>query len=249
LPLPSPPPLARHLAPLLLAAAAAVAQAGPACPPQPPRALLERFVAAPCVRCWQAKPPPLRENRDAWVLDWVVPPRTTEPAVDPSPSHRQAGATAWPAQAALPDAAQRMTTHGLLGSDEMFSISHPLAVRSALALQVSHTPLPDGRIELRLAARFTSQRPLPAGLQGWLALVERIPAGAADSPVDRQVVRALAGPLPLEGLARRPIDHLRTVAAPATGQPERLAALGWVETNKGRVIAAGRGPLADCPTP
>jgi hypothetical protein len=245
---PLPPP--RRLVTLLRAAAAlpalavGPAAAQPACPPQPPRVLLERFVAAPCVPCWKEQPPLLQEHRDAWVLDWVVPIAADTPRGQPATPR-----AAFLANAALLEAADRVALAGPLASDEAFSLSHPLAQRSALALEVRDTPLPDGRIELRMAARFTSQRPLPAGLQGWLVLVERIAAGEQESPVDRQVVRAVVGPLPLEGLARRPIDHLRTVAQPAAGKPERLAALGWVETTKGRVIAVGRGPLPDCPAP
>jgi hypothetical protein len=236
------PRLASGLALPLVLLAAAPAGAQPACPPQPPRALLERFVSATCVGCWQEQPPLLQEHRDAWVLDWVVPvPAGTPPPRAPSAASRFLAASA------LTDAEARLANAGSIAPDEAFSLSHPLAQRSALALEVRDTLLADGRMELRLAARFTSQRPLPAGLQGWLALVERVASGEEGSPVDRQVVRAVVGPLPLEGLARRPIDHLRTVAVPKTGNPDRLAALGWVETVKGRVIAVGRGPIPDCP--
>ena len=226
----------------LVLAAMTAARAQSACPPQLPRVLLERFVSATCILCWKEKPPQLQEHRDAWVLDWLV--ATGGAAVKPATPR-----SAFLAAAALPEASDRVTRAGSLASDEAFTLSHPLAQRSALALEVRDTPLPGGRIELRMAARFTSQRPLPAGLQGWLALVERIPAGEEGSPVDRQVVRAVVGPLPMEGLAKRPIDHLRTVAAPKIDYPERLASLGWVETEKGRVIAVGRGPLPDCPLP
>jgi hypothetical protein len=55
------------------------------------------------------------------------------------------------------------------------------------------------------------------------------------------------GPLALEGLARQPITHLRTVDLPAQGDPQQLTSIGWVETTRGRVIAVGRSPLPDCP--
>lgn len=224
---------------LLVLLAAAAARAG--CPPQPPRVLLERFVAARCVACWKELPPLLQEHRDAWALDWIVPaPPDTPPPGTPR--------LAFLHGAAMPASATRMgRLGGPLAPDEAFTLSHPLPQRSALNLQVRDTRLAGGKIELRMAARFTSQRPLPAGLQGWLALVERLPAGDEGSSVDRQVVRALVGPLPLEGLARQPIDHLRTVDMPAQGDPQQFAAVGWVETTRGRVIAVGRGALPDCP--
>lgn len=224
---------------LLVLLAAAAAQAD--CPPQPPRVLLERFVAAPCVGCWKKQPPLQQELRGAWVLDWVVP---APPGTPPPDTPRQAFLHG----AALPESAARMARlGGPLAPDEAFTLSHPLPQRSALALQVRDTRLPGGKIGLQLEARFTSQRPLPAGLQGWLAVVERLPPGDESSPVGRQVVRALVGPLRLEGLARQPITHLRTVDPPAQGDPQQFTSIGWVETTRGRVIAVGRGVLADCP--
>jgi len=223
--------------PVLLAAVTARAD----CPPQPPRVLLERFVAARCVACWKEMPPLLQEHRDAWVLDWIVPaPPDTPPPGTPR--------LAFLHGAAMAEAAARMARMGgPLAPDEAFTLSHPLPQRSALDLQVRDTLLPGGKIGLQLAARFTSQRPLPAGLQGWLAVVERLPPGDESSPVGRQVVRALVGPLPLEGLARQPITHLRTVDLPAQGNPQQFTSIGWVETTRGRVIAVGRSPLPDCP--
>lgn len=234
------PPLLRQA--LLLAALAALA-AAPAhadCPPQTPRVLLERFIAAPCAACWKSPPPLAREHRQAWVLDWVVPP---PPGTPPPGEPLQAFLLG----AAQPEAAARMARQGSLASDETVAVSHPLPQHSALDVWVDSTRQPEGRIELHMATRFTSQRPLPAGLQGWMVLVERLPAGDQKSPVARQVVRAVAGPLPMEGLAQAPVAHRRVLNLPKQGDPQQLAALAWVETSKGRVIAAGRGPLPDCP--
>ena len=224
----------------LLLAAASTAAAHAECPPQPPRVLLERFVAAPCAACWKTPPPLPREHRQAWVLDWIVPP----PQGTPPPG---TPLQAFLLGASQPEATARMARQGSLASDETVAVSHPLPQRSALDVLVDSTRLPEGRIELRMATRFNSQRPLPAGLQGWMVLVERLPAGDQNSPVDRQVVRAVVGPLPMEGLARAPVAHLRVLNLPEQGDPRQLAALAWVETTRGRVIAVGRGPLPDCP--
>ncbi len=100
---------------------------------------------------------------------------------------------------------------------------------------------------LRIAVGYNAKRPLPKGLSAWLALVERIEAGSEGTPVDRQLVRTLVGPLPLDGLAERPVEHLRAVRLPETGKVERLGVVGWVETDKGRVLSVARGAFKDCP--
>jgi hypothetical protein len=190
------------------AAGCTAAMAQPlSCPPEPPRALLERFVAAPCVLCWKEAPPvPQKASDGAWVLDWVVPARDDAPGSPPGPD----GLRSFLAAAALPEAGGRVARSGLLGADEAFSLSHPLAARTALAIQVRHT-VSNNAVELRLAARFTSQRPLPDGLEGWVALVERIPAGQEGSTVERQLIRAVAGPLSMAGLPKQIVEQARTV--------------------------------------
>ena len=201
------------------------------CPPDRPQLLLERFVSADCEACWAAVPPHPDPGRTAFALDWIVPGAEQAPL----------------AAAALDDSTARAARAGALRADEALTQGHPLPGRSALALEVRTGPGWNGYIGLQLTVRFTSLRPLPSGLSGWLALVERIPAGDEGTPVDRQLVRTVVGPLTLDGLARQPVRHLRSVRVPESGKAERLAAVGWVETDKGRVIAVGRSSTPDCP--
>jgi len=65
--------------------------------------------------------------------------------------------------------------------------------------------------------------------------------------VARQLVRAVVGPLPLDGLAQeRKVDHLRATRLPETANPERLTVVGWLETPAGRVLSVAARADSDC---
>lgn len=205
-----------------------------ACPPEKPQVLLERFISADCAACWQAAPPNPAPGKSALALDWIVP--------------APPGAAAPLAAAALLEAAPRAARDGRIDHNEVMARSHPLAARGALVVEVEDGPAWHGYIGLALTVRYTATRPLPKGLKAWVALVERIDAGNEGTPVDRLLVRSVVGPLALDALAQRePVEHLRAVRVPETGQAERLATVGWVEAANGRVIALGHGVTRGCP--
>jgi hypothetical protein len=208
---------------VLMAASTASLPARAECPP--PRVLLERFVYAHCEPCWRATPPtPSGARGTPFVLDWIVP---SDQGARTSISH-----------AALAEAAPRAARAGNLRSDEVLTQSTPLPQRSALRLKVEDGPASNGYIALKLDASYHSTRALPQGLAGYLALVERLNAGDDGSPVARQVVRAVIGPLPLAGLAPgHSVDHLRAVRVPENVDAARLSSVGWLETPAGRMLA------------
>ena len=213
-------------------AQAAAIPAGPGpCVAERPALLVERFISADCRSCWEAAPPMPSTERPvegaAIALDWIVP----GPGGDAGPL----------AAAALPEAVARAAgvAGGAVGSDETLTRTFPLPRRTALRVDVEDGPASNGYIGVRMSVRYDARRPLPEGLVGWLALVERIAAGTEGSPVDRQLVRALVGPLAVSELSEgRAVQHLRAVRLPKTGNPELLAAVGWVET-PGRILAVG----------
>jgi hypothetical protein len=192
----------------------------------PPRLLLERFISADCEACWRVVPPSPApaQGGTPFVLDWIVP------------SSRGDQAPLSPVT--VPEATPRAARAGSLVSDEVLTQSTPLAGPSALQLKVEDGPAWNSYIALRLEVSYTASRPLPQGLAGYLALVERFGAADEGTPVARQRVRSVIGPLPLDGLAQgRKVDHLRAVRVPANVSPERLAVVGWLETPAGRVLA------------
>lgn len=200
---------------LLLPFAAVSAQAQPApCPPAATQ-LLQRFVSADCESCWQAASE-AAVPAATWVLDWIVP----SPQGDAAPL----------SLAALPEATERAQGAGAQTRQDKLA--------RGLRLQVQGGPAWNGYFGLQLSVRGAAP---PAGSSGWLALVEQIPAGEEGSAIARQLVRAVAGPLPLDGLSpRKPLHHLRALRVGEGTQPQRLAGIGWVEAADGRVLAVAR---------
>lgn len=87
---------------------------------------------------------------------------------------------------------------------------------------------------------------LPPGSSLWLALVEAIPAGSDGSPVARELVRSVAGPLTLNlPKGKTKLNHLRAMRWPDSAKPERLQARGWIESADGTMLAVAspRCPL------
>lgn len=217
----------------LLAAAPATAQ----CPPaQRPQVMLERFIPADCAACWQAPPPQVAgtDRKRALALDWIV----------------AAGADAPMVAAALPEAAARAEHSGGTRRDEALTVSHPLSSRSSLAVRVADGVAWRGYIGISLAVGYDATRPLPAGLVAYAALVERVPACDEGTPVARRLVRSLIGPFTLTGLGPgRPVEHRFATRVPDINRPERLSVVGWIETARGRVIAAAASVNESCEQP
>ena len=227
----------RVLAALLAAGAACTnARAQADCQAPRPTLLVERYISAECEICWQSTPPlpsGVAGKGLPFALDWIVPSARGEAAPL--------------SVAATPEAAVRVARAGALRSDEALTVTTPLPSRSELRVVVRDGPAWNGYIGLQLDASYASTRPLPAGLAGWLALIERIPAGSEGTPVERRLVRSLVGPLSLGTLAsERQVRHLRAVRVPENAKPERLSVVGWLETPAGRVLAVGDRHDPDC---
>lgn len=226
---------------LLLAGALAlpaVAAADKACPAAS-AALAERFIAADCGDCWAAadqggETVHGQAGGRGWTLDWLLP----------------RGADAAMSAAALPEADQRLQRIDQVapaGQPRADAGPGPAGVqfdrpalprRPGLTLRVASGPAWQGYFGLQLSLAVGAATRLPAGSTAWLALVEQIPAGVEGSALPRQLVRSVAGPLPLAALrAGRPVSHLQALRWPEGAQPERLQARGWLEAPDGRVIA------------
>ena len=222
----------------LLAAGAtcANARAQADCRAPRPTLLVERYISADCAACWQSAPPlpsGAAGKGVPFALDWIVPSARGEAAPL--------------SVAATPEATTRVARAGALRGDEALTVTTPLPSRSELQVVVRDGPAWNGYIGLQLDASYASTRPLPAGLAGWLALIERIPAGSDGTPVERRLVRTLVGPLTLASLGtERQVQHLRAVRMPPNAKPDRLSVVGWLETPAGRVLAVGDRHDPDC---
>lgn len=210
----------------LIAVLPAAAVAAPACRQPPPRLLVEHVLRADCETCWQQAAPAL--PRGAMRLDWIAP----------------AGDDAPMSVAALPEALSRAKPAQGATVQRRSVLPRPLPAM----LRVADGPAWNGYVGMQIT--ITRQGAYRPGDAAWLALVERVPAGIEGTAVDRQLVRIVIGPLPLDELATlHRVQHLRSVRLPEGAKPERLASVGWLESADGRVLAATQSPQAGCTGP
>jgi hypothetical protein len=200
--------------------AATASPAASACP-RAGAAVVERFISADCPACWSAADvaaPPA----GAWLFDWIAP----TPAGSEAPLAAAASADA-------PDRAQRAGGPAPSGQQAL-TVRSTLPRTAGLRLAVQSGPAWNGYFGLRLEVRGR----VPAGSSAWLALVEQLPADSEGSVAERQLVRSVAGPLPLDAMhPGRATSHLRALRWPETAQPTRLQARGWIESADGALLA------------
>ena len=209
----------------VLPATAATAPTTLACPP-PQAAVAEAFFSADCADCWSA-PPSTAAAGNTWRFDWISP----------------GGGDAPLAAGALPEAAERAQRLGAAPATSPAPARLQAAGKAlpGLRLRVTSGPAWQGYFGVQLSLAAASSSTLPTGATAWLALVERVPAGSDGTPINRALVRSVAGPLPLDALkpgkAMTPMTHLRALRWPAGAEPTRLQARAWIETPDGRLLA------------
>jgi hypothetical protein len=204
--------------------AAAAADGAAACPRQP-RAVFERFISADCDACWTSTDTPAAPG-DAWLLDWIVPSDRGDDAPLSAAAPIEAKERAVRAKGAMPPPQATVVRQT------------PIAPRGAARLSVASGPAWNGYF----GVQFASRGRWPRGSTAWLALVETVPQGTDGTPVPRQLVRSVAGPITLDDGVRSH-GQTRAMRWPETAKPERLRAVAWVESAHGVIVAFARG---DC---
>ena len=224
--------------------AATLAGAAPKPPPGvaqncPARAtlLVEHFIGADCLACWQVAPPGLGAMPVAareWSLDWIAP----------------AADDAAMAAGALPEAAERLARVNaelparMASAPTAFDSVTALARASARRRFYVHSSLPhNGYMGVQMHATGV----WPAGSTGWLALVELIEPGVRDTQVPRRLVRVLVGPLKLPAGpgAKNAVAPLYGLRWPENAHAENLVATAWVEDAGGRITQVATDRCAD----
>ena len=199
--------------------------------------LVEHFIGADCLACWQVAPPGLGAMPVAareWSLDWIAP----------------AADDAAMAAAALPEAGERLARVNAELPARMASA--PAAFDSVTALArpsprrrfYVHSSLPhNGYMGVQMHATGA----WPAGSTGWLALVELIEPGVRDTQVPRRLVRVLVGPLKLPAApgAKNAVAPLYGLRWPENAHAENLVATAWVEDAGGRITQVATDRCAD----
>lgn len=223
----------------LLAISTAPSQAQSSCASdgQPrPAQLLERFINADCETCWTDPATP-KPGKGTIALDWVLPGSLGDEAALSAVAIRDAE---WRLQAlgeAVPAASsmRKQAVKGLGGS--RLRVAHGLAVNDYVGASIELKPIP-------AAAKKQSWI-------SWLALVETLPPGTEGSPVERNLVRNVLQS-PWDGrkqLSKNELNHFietRAMTIAPAANPNRLRVIGWVEDEKGQLLAAAQ---SRCITP
>ena len=188
--------------------------------PRANAAVLERFISAECETCW-TDASVARPAAGDWLLDWIVPSARGEQA---------------PLASAAPDEARDRARRALKAAptDDSSSVQRSAARReSALQLRVTSGPAWNGYFGVQVDATGRAA----AGARVWVALVESVAAGTDGTPVPRELVRTLSGPLVPDELRHgRPWQHLLAMRWPETAKPSRLRARAWIEDAGGRIV-------------
>ena len=220
---------------LLMLAPAVHAQSFCASDGEPrPLQLMERFINADCDTCW-ADPTTPTAGPAVLALDWVLAGSTGDAAPLSAVATRDAElrlqALGEPAPAR--SSARTRTVTKLPASTLRVAQGLPLADYLGASIELKPIPLSAKK------QQWTS----------WLALVETLPAGSEGSPVERNLVRNLLqsnwdGRRPLsKGEQNRFFESRSMTIAPGANR-DRLRVVGWVEDEKGRVVAAAQARCA-----
>ena len=225
------------IAALLLLAPVAHAQSFCASDGQPrPVQLMERFINADCETCW-ADPATPKAGNGVLALDWVVTGSKGDDAPLAAVANRDAGMRLQTLGEALPAGSSVRTRPVEKLATAKLRVSQGLPLADYLGASIELKPIPASAKK----QQWTS----------WLALVETLPAGTEGTPIERNLVRNLLqsnwdGSKPLlKGEQNRFFESRSMTIAPAAN-PSRLRVIGWVEDEKGRVVAAAE---ARCATP
>jgi len=214
-----------------LAAGQARAQSFCASDGQPrPTQLLERFINANCESCW-ADPAAPKAGAGQLALDWVLPGDKGDDAPLSAVAAREALDRLAALRQNLPaqTLANTLPVRGLQGAT--LRVAHGLPLSGYLGTSIELKPIPTAAKGRQWTA--------------WLALVETLPAGTEGSAVERNLVRnVIQAPWdgrkpPARGAPNRFFDA-RSMSIAQGANPERMRMLGWVEDDKGRVLAAAQ---------
>ena len=195
-----------------------------------PLQLMERFINADCETCW-TDPATSKAGAGVVALDWIVPGSQGDDAPLSAAATRDAETRLKALGEAIPAGASTRIRPVKPVSASTLRVAHGLPVADYIGASIELKPIPAaGRKQ-----RWTS----------WLALVETLPAGTEGSPVERNLVRNLLQSS-WDGRKKRSkgeqnlFYEFRPMAFATAANPNRLRVIGWVEDEKGRVVAAAQ---------
>ncbi|WP_296904724.1 hypothetical protein [Polaromonas sp.] len=199
-----------------------------------PRQFIERFINADCDTCWTDPATPAA-GAGVLALDWIVPGSKGDDAPLSPVASRDAQLRLQALGEAVPAASATRTRPVRGFQDSTLRVAHGLPLADYLGASIELKPIP---LTAR-RQRWTS----------WLALVETLPVGTEGSPIERNLVRNLIksnwdGDRPLSKKEQNRFFESRSMNIIPAANPNRLRVIGWVEDEKGQVMAAAQSRCA-----
>jgi hypothetical protein len=195
--------------------------------PQPTQ-LLERFINADCDSCWKDPATP-KTGAGQLALDWVTPGSKGDDAPMSAIATRDAltRLESLKKQPPATSSVQAQPVRGVKGA--RLRVAHGLPLADYVGASIELKPVPSSARGQNWTA--------------WLALVETLPAGTEGSPVARNLVRNLLqaswnGRKQLSKTEQNRFFDQRSMSIAAGVDASRLRVIGWVEDQKGQIVAA-----------
>lgn len=191
--------------------------------------IAERFTSADCEICWTK--PELTSKLDI-TLDWLAPSPAGEDAPLSAAANRDALFRLENLHISLPKEQQVVKT-AISPSAYKIRVAHGLAVAGYIGSSIELT-------------RFPQNSSKQKNLTAVLLLTETIPKGTADTPVERNLVRNMlietwkVVPKPSKKDDKQVILSRRPLSIPQGVNPDNLRVVGWVQDDKGQVLAAAQ---------
>lgn len=198
-----------------------------------PIQLMERFINADCSECWTDPTTP-RPGANEIALDWVLAGKLGDDAPLSAVATRDALTRLEVLKESIP-LKTLIANHAVKGvKGAALRVAHGLPVSDYVGASIELKPIP-----------VSTTQPLTA----WLALVETLPAGTEGSPVERNLVRnALQrkwdGRKQLLKSEQNRFFETRSMNIAPAASPDRLRVIGWVEDEKGQVLATAQSRCA-----
>lgn len=197
------------------------------------KSISERFTNADCGACWTK---PLLTNTSGVssgvTLDWLAPSPAGEDAPLSAAANQDASLRLENLKISLPKTQQIVKT-AVASSGYSIRVAHGLAVAGYIGSSIELKQFPKN---------FTSSKNLTAVL----LLTEAIPKGTADSPIERNLVRNMlveswqVAPISRKKNEKQVILTRRPLSIPAGVNPDNLRVFGWVQDDKGQILAAAQ---------
>lgn len=202
------------------------------------RSITERFTNADCEICWK-KPLDVAQNtsKSQANLDWIAPSAAGEDAPLSAAANRDAMQRLDNLKITLPKEQQIVKT-SVTSSTYKLRVAHGLAVSGYIGSSIELT-------------QFPKNLPTAKNLTAVLLLTETIPKGTADSPTERNLVRNML--IETWNVAtdskntseKQVLLTRRPLSISAGVNPDNLRVLGWVQDDKGRVLAAAQSKCTE----